>query len=93
MSIEDNTLFPLFHQIKKGIHDAVQPLSIRILTDSRQNPQYFPFPSVDFQPPGMPIICRFIPGLNDRYWPKALVPSSTMNGCYRGIAWLSGKSF
>ena len=35
-----NTLFSLFHQEKKEIHSAVQPRSIRNLTDFRRHTQY-----------------------------------------------------
>ena len=35
----------------------------------------------------------FIEEMNDRCWPKALVPDNTMNVCYREIAWQSGESF
>ena len=56
-----NTLFSLFHQEKKEIHDAVQPWGMRNLTDFRQHAQYCSFPPVrpaKFQPPGMPTTCR-----------------------------------
>ena len=39
-----NNLFSLFHQEKKGIHDAVQPWNTRNLTNFRQHSQYRPFP-------------------------------------------------
>jgi len=60
-----NTLFSLFHQEKKGIQDAVQPWSMRNLTDFRRHAQYCSLPPArpaKFQPPGMPISCRFF------YW-------------------------
>jgi len=48
-----NTLFSLFHQEKKEIHDAVQPWGIRNLTDFRRHSKYCSFPPVNpskFQP-------------------------------------------
>jgi hypothetical protein len=62
MSIENvNTLFSLFHQLKKDINDVVQPWGIRNLTDFRRHAQYrslTPVKPAKFQLPGMPIACR-----------------------------------
>jgi len=65
-----NTLFSLFHQEKKEIHDAVQPWGIRNLTDFRRHAQYrlkrlllvlLPAgQSCHNQPPGMPATCCYI---------------------------------
>ncbi len=35
-----NTLFSLFHQVKKEIREAVRPWSTRSLTDFRRHAQY-----------------------------------------------------
>jgi hypothetical protein len=68
-----NTLFSLFHQEKKEIHDAVQPWGIRNLTDFRRHAQNCSFPPVNstkFLPSGMPTTCRFFRRFNDRYVPE-----------------------
>jgi hypothetical protein len=54
-----NTLFSLFHYVKKGINDVSRLLNLPILHRHAQN---FALPSVDpakFQPPGIPASCRY----------------------------------
>jgi hypothetical protein len=57
-----NILISPFRQVKKEINDAVKYWSMRNLIDFRLHAQYCSFPPVrpaKFQPPGMPITCRF----------------------------------
>ena len=71
-----NTLFPLFHEVKKGTCGVIRPASIRKLTDSRQYSKYCPFLSVipvEFQPPDMPATCHFFRRFNDRNVPFPVV--------------------
>ena len=54
--------FPYSTKIKKEFNDTVQPWGIHNLTDLRRHAQYCSFPPVDpvkFQPPSIPIICRY----------------------------------
>ena len=84
-----NTLFSLFHQDKKEIHDAVQSWGIRNLTDFRQHAQYYAFQPVDpakFQPPGMPATCRYygsqqIGELTETNWSRRLTEQTTLRRC------------
>ncbi|MCZ6883323.1 MAG: hypothetical protein O7F15_10035, partial [Gammaproteobacteria bacterium] len=52
---------------------TIQPWRIRNLNELRRHDHYNSWPPVNpakFQPPGMPITCRYFRRLNDRFVPR-----------------------
>jgi hypothetical protein len=71
-----NTLFSLFHYVKKGINDVSRLLNLPVLHSQAQN---FALPSVipaRIQPPGIPASCRCFGWQQFAELPVGAIPGS-----------------